>query len=269
MKKKYLLTLLLSTVGITLSGCNFIKLPKKLTGEIMEKEFAFENSISSLKFLHLDFSTNTDFICSLHESDEYKVSVNAPSDFFKYITVKNGKSMEISGKIMQVYTSETPIQVNVYTNDLHLIQIENRKQLESSGYCFANDLEITASGKSSIHLAEFVRTSLKIDASGKSNIIIDNIDCSEVQCKCTGDQVFEGNGKCENLKLNFSGDSNANLLNLIANDINIKSTGNSRLNVNFTNSLIVESSGNSKINYTGTGQIIKVDGAGASSVNRI
>lgn len=108
----------------------------------------------------------------------------------------------------------------------------------------------------------------KIDLSGASNLILENVVTEKLEMEVSGASKISGNGFANDFTLKTSGASSAKLFDLETDNAKIDISGASKVEITTNKSLEINASGASKINYQGN-PLITQKISGASKIERI
>lgn len=135
------------------------------------------------------------------------------------------------------------VTVYVTVVDLEKINCSGASTIETEGELKLNELDITVSGASEIHM-DLVLEILKIDASGASEIVL--------------------NGKADEMKLINSGATDFKASGFEVKSATVDCSGASEVSLNVTTHLDIKASGASDVEYTGAATIGTQSITGAS-----
>jgi hypothetical protein len=193
-----------------------------------------------------------------------------------YVTVRDLEKLELSGAC-DLYM-QTPLKVNdLYlsasgASDLHMQAIRgDNVNVYCSGAGDMTDgefevesLHINNSGAIDSKLTVFSRRT-KIVTSGASDVDL-TIETDDLTINASGSSDYDISGKADQLKLNISGTTGVKAANLIVRDADIKASGTSDCHVHVSESLKVSSSGTASIYYRGRPERTSFNITGFSSV---
>ena len=106
------------------------------------------------------------------------------------------------------------------------------------------------------------------DVSGASKLTMP-LTANKASFDISGAGYVNISGKINKLEVDVEGGSNADMLNLTANEANIQASGASKARVNVTGSIEAEASGASSIEYSGNPTVRKSETSGASKIKSL
>lgn len=187
------------------------------------------------------------FEVEISQSEEFSVVIRADDNVMEYVEVtKVGSTLKIGLEPGRDYnlrnvTLEATVTMPVLTG-------------------------LTLSGASHGDITGFESTEpLDLDLSGASSVRGD-IEAGDANFEFSGASTADLTGSAQNLTVDASGASDANLAEFAVTNANVDASGASEVTVNVSGTLDVDASGASHVYYLGDPTLGKIDTSGASTV---
>ena len=258
--------MLLTTLLI--SGCGTILVPKNgetETGETETRQYDFS------EFTRVDISSA--FSYEIMQSDTYSISITANNNLFDDINVaKEGQTLIIGMEFPEVSWA---IKINTNPSPKVVITMPQLQGLESSGatsgivadFNSTENLDVTASGASSVELVKISAGDVIFDVSGAGKVTGD-IEATNIEVEISGASTVHLKGSADSIAADGSGASHLKLADLKVGNANIILSGASDCTVNLDGKLDAELSGASTLEYIGEPTLGITDISGASKLKR-
>ncbi len=268
MKKQSALMAILAGLLLTtllISGCQIILVTRNGdtgTGETETRQFNFT------EFTRVDIGSA--FTYEIKQSDTYSISITAPENLFDDIKVaKEGQTLKI-----EKTNPWTPF--NIGSERLRaVITMPRLYGLNSSGatkgvvYRFSStdDLDVSASGASSVELVTITAGDANFNVSGASEVT-GALNAEGMDFDISGASSIQLEGAAGDIDAEASGASRLNLAELTINNADVTLSGASSGTVNLDGRLDIELSGASGLEYIGEPLLGEMDISGASTLKR-
>ncbi|MFC2001626.1 head GIN domain-containing protein [Chloroflexota bacterium] len=270
MKKiKILMAVLLALLLVTflISGCQTILVSKNgetETGETETRQYDFS------EYTRVDISNA--FSYEIKQSDTYSISITANNNLFDDIKVaKEGQTLIIGMEPPEVRWA-------IFNTNLNLKAVITMPQLnglDSSGatrgtvanFSSTENLDVTASGASSVELEKISAGDVSFDVSGAGKVTGD-IEANKMELEASGASTVQLKGSADSIASDGSGASHLKLADLKVGNANIILSGASDCTVNLDGKLDTELSGASTLEYIGEPTLGITDISGASKLKR-
>ena len=270
MKKLKILTVVLPVLLLAtflISGCQTILVPKDgetETGETETRQYDFS------EFTRVDI--NSTFTYEIKQSDTYSISITANSNVFDEIKVaKEGQTLVIDMEFPEVPW----VLFNVTPSLKAVITMPQLDGLDSSGstrgtvagFSSTENLDITATGASTVVLEKIAAGDVSFDVSGSSKVTGD-IEAKNMELKVSGASTVQLKGSSGSMAADVSGSSNLKLSDLKVKNANVILSGASNGTINLDGSLDAKLSGSSRLVYIGEPALGIMDITGASTLKK-
>jgi len=261
-----LLAMLLTTLLI--SGCGTILVPKNgetETGETETRQYDFS------EFTCVDISSA--FSYEIMQSDTYSISITANNNLFDDINVaKEGQTLIIGMEFPEVSWA---IKINTNPSPKVVITMPQLQDLDSSGatsgivanFSSTVDLDVTASGASTVELVKISAGDVNFDVSGAGKVTGD-IEAKNMELEVSGASTVQLEGSAGSIAADVSGASHLKLEDLKVENANVILSGVSDGTINLDGSLDAELSGASTLEYIGEPALGIMDITGASTLKK-
>ena len=237
--KKYIYILL---AVIALSSCYHSQVIE-LSGEQTTREFLFNPTCESLSV----FNT---FDVILDESIPLGIAIiETDAAVMEHVKVKSREdklSISLKGK-WRVSTAEMLVRISP----------KGFKEFNATGAC-----ELIC--EDPINLYE-----VELDATGASTIIFNDIKAYEIEADATGTSTIILRGIADEVELSATGVSSIKAYELECRKAEVRATGTSTISVNATEKLTGSNIGVSTIHYVGSPYEISVQNVGMSSIQKL
>ncbi len=257
--------LLVGTLFTT--GCNavLVAVDKKVEpGELETRQYVFD------EFTDVDISSA--FSYEIQEADNWSIEITAGRNLFENISVtQSGKVLEIDIKMphgtIWITGSYPRPQAIITMPELHSLVSSGATEGTVTGFRSDGNLEISLSGACKVELSDLTAGRAFMEASGASRITGDiRVDSIEINIDSAGKVNLEGS--TDNLLVDASGASQAELMAFITQDADITLSGASKCVVSPNVRMDVKVSGASTLEYTGEPEIGVLDVSGASTFRK-
>ena len=209
--------------------------------------FAAKEERKVSRFTELEVSSA--FKVILTQGNTEKLLIDASEDDMdQIITEVKGSKLIIRLKSSVFNRQIAGITIYLTFNTLTDIDISGAVEVKGTNVMSFNDLEIEASGASTVTL---------------------NLSAKKLSCDLSGASSANLVGQAARFDLDLSGSSKLDAREFTARESNIDASGASSAQVNVTEKLKVEGSGASNVRYSGNPAIVVSDLSGASSVKKI
>jgi len=269
-KIKILTAVLLALLLVTflISGCQTILVSKNgetETGETETRQYDFS------EFTRVDISSA--FSYEIMQSDTYSISITANNNLFDDIKVaKEGQTLIIGMEFPEVSWA---IKINTNPSPKVVITMPQLQDLDSSGatsgivanFSSTVDLNVAASGASSVELVKISAGDVIFDVSGAGKVTGD-IEAKNMELEVSGASTVQLEGSAGSIAADVSGASHLKLEDLKVENANVILSGVSDGTVNLDGSLDAELSGASTLEYIGEPALGIMDITGASTLKK-
>jgi len=254
--------LLLTTLLI--SGCRTILVTKSGdtgTGETETRQFNFT------EFTRVDIGSA--FIYEIEQSDTYSISIRANNNLFDDIEVaKEGQTLKIEMEVPWAIFNIDPRPKAVITMpQLYGLNSSGATNGAVSRFSSTDDLNITASGASSVELLAISAGDVSFHVSGASKVSGD-IKAEDIDLDVSGAGSVQLEGSASDTEIEASGASDLDLASLTVNNASVTLSGASDCTLNLNGRLDTNLSGASKLEYIGEPTLGKMDITGASTLKK-
>jgi hypothetical protein len=199
--------------------------------------------LSTETYTYTDFTrveVGYGFQVKLVQSNEYSISVTAPTDSFNLVQVsKEGETLIIS--LTETFRGSKKAEITM--PNLYQIKLSGGTRADLNGFSSSQDLKAELSGGSRMNGDM---------AAGDADFIL------------SGGSHMSLSGSADNLDVNVSGGSHLTLTDFSVSNADVSLSGGSHAVVNVDGTLDVDLSGGSDLRYTGQptlGSINKSDGS--------
>jgi hypothetical protein len=271
MKKLIILTALLSVLLMAtflVSGCGVILVPKDGDTEPGETE---TRKYDFTEFTHVDIGSAFEY--EIRQADTYSISITANSNLFDDIRVTTvGKTLDIG---MEFPAVPWAIKINTNPSLKAVITMPQLYGLDSSGsthgavshFSSTDDLDVTASGASTVELVKIAAGDVIFKMSGSSEATGD-IEAENMALEVSGASTVQLKGSASGIAADASGSSDLKLANLKVENADIILSGASDATINLDGKLDAQLSGSSKLEYIGEPALGIIDITGASKLKK-
>jgi len=261
------LTLLLLATFLV-SGCQTILVPKNgetEAGKMETRQYDFS------EFKRVDISSA--FSYEIMQSDTYRISITANNNLFDDIKVAQEGQTLIIG--MEFPAVPWAIKINTNPSPKAVIAMPQLYGLDSSGatrgtvagFSSSEELDVTASGASSVELVEISMGDIILNVSGSSEVT-GGIEAKNMELKVSGASTVQLKGSAGDIAADGSGSSKLKLADLKVENANVILSGASNGTINLDGNLDVKLSGSSKLVYIGEPALGVMDITGASTLKK-
>ena len=229
------------------------------SGNLETKQFNFSD------FTKLDISSAFEF--EIFQSGSYSISITADDNLFEHIQVsKEGETLKIGLKTL---TSLGPVTMKAVITmpQLRGMDISGASKGSVSNFSSTENLDIEASGASSLELVEISAGDVEFDVSGASKATGD-ITASIVDFDVSGASTVQLEGSASDIVAGVSGASRMKLAGFTVNNADVSLSGASNGTVNLSGKLDANLSGASKLEYIGEPTMGAINTSGASTLSK-
>ena len=235
-------------VTFLISGCQSILVPRNgatETGETETRQYNFT------EFTRVDIGNA--FTYEIKQSDTYSISITAPENLFVDIKIaKEGQTLKI-----EKTNPWTPFNIG-HERLRAVITMPRLYGLDSSGatngvvtrFNSTDDLDVRASGASSVELVEVTAGDANFNVSGASDVT-GALNAESIDFDISGASSIQLEGAAGDIDAEASGASRLNLAELTTNNADVTLSGASSGTINLKGRLDIELSGASGLEYTG------------------
>jgi hypothetical protein len=269
-KIKILTAVLLALLLVTflISGCQTILVSKNgetETGETETRQYDFS------EFTRVDIGSA--FSYEIKQSDTYSISITANNNMFDDINVaKEGQTLIIGMEFPEVSWA---IKINTNPSPKVVITMPLLQALDSSGatsgivadFNSTENLDVTASGASSVELVKISAGDVIFDVSGAGKVTGD-IEATNIEVEISGASTVHLKGSADNIATDVSGTSHLKLADLKVGNANLILSGASDGTINLDGRLDTDLSGASTLEYIGEPSLGMMDITGASQLKK-
>ena len=229
------------------------------SGDLVTKDYDFDG------FTRL--SVNHDFEVEVRRGDVYEVQVTVDDNLVDSLEVS------LKGDTLRIDLDGGPYKnttqrATVTLPELAAVAVSGSSEASVEGFSSSDDLELVASGASSLVLTSVRAGDVSFDVSGASDvsgaaevgdIAMDASGSSDVELKGSGAAAF----------LNASGGSSLRLEGFALKSAEVTLSGASDATLDVTGLLDLELSGASTLSYSGNPQLGKIETGGDSKIDHI
>lgn len=249
------------------SGCQTVLVSKNgetETGETETRQYDFS------EFTRVDIGSA--FSYEITQSDTYSISITANNNLFDDIKVaKEGQTlvidMEIPGAPWAIFNSSPILKAVITMPQLQGLDSSGATHGIVAGFISTENLDVTASGASSVELVEISAGDVIFDVSGASKVTGD-IEANNMELEASGASAVQLEGSTGNLAADVSGASHLKLDDLKAENADVTLSGASNGTVNTDGKLDAKLSGASTLGYIGEPTLGIMDISGASKLQK-
>ncbi len=237
----FIVTLLVTAGLLTVfTGC------KGITETIVGSENQITQEMDFTDFSKVEISHV--FQAKITRSDSFSVAITVDDNLLEYIVVrKSGNTLLIYLKAGYAYIS-TAKTVEITMPKIDRLSLSGASQGEVSGFRSSDDLEIEASGASSLNINDLKAGDTDFEVSGASHVTGD-IEISEGSFKVSSASSIDLEGFASDISLEVSGASQADLADFSASSATVSISGASAVAVNVSDSVEGNVSGASRLTY--------------------
>lgn len=289
--KKSILIIMGGAIAIALTACNWGRIEKKATGEIVTKTIDLNNiSEVTMKNVYVsidDKSPRTPI--NLYYSEDERVEITTNESVFEDLKVKeNSNTLVLSASKTTCYVVED-FEIKVYCNMISKIDLGTTSVLTSEAEVLGDQLEVKLSGASSARMELTNLTSLELDlsgaskfqsstnvtidtvnvnVSGASTVSIDVIKADKIDAHLSGASNATISGEVNSVKLSLSGASEFNGNSLVMSNADVKLSGASSAIIDVIDDLAYDISGASTLKYVSEPTNIGGSSSGGSTIKK-
>ena len=260
-----LLALLFTTLLI--SGCQTILVSKNgetETGETETRQYDFS------EFTHVDIGSAFEY--EIQQADTFSVSITANSNVFDDIKItQEGQTlligMEIPSAPWAIFKVNPRPKAVITMPQLDGLDSSGATQGTVTGFSSTENLDIGASGASTVILAQISAGDVSFNISGASEISGD-VKAKEMELEVSGASTVQLKGSAESLAAYVSGASNLELADLKVDNADVILSGASDVTISLDGSLDAVLSGASTLEYIGEPLLGTMAITGASTLKK-
>ena len=242
--------------SVVIAGCEGVVTG---SGNLETRQFNFSD------ITKLDISSAFEF--EIVQSGSYSISITADDNLFEHIQVsKEGETLKIGLKTL---TSLGPVTMKAVITmpQLRGMDISGASKGSVSSFSSTENLDIEASGASSLELVEISAGDVEFEVSGASKATGD-ITASDVDFDVSGASTVQLEGSASDIVADVSGASRMKLAGFTVNNADVSLSGASNGTVNLSGKLDANLSGASKLEYIGEPTMGAINTSGASTLSR-
>jgi len=270
MKKLIILTAVLPVLLLATflsSGCGVILVPKDgetETGEMETRQYDFT------EFTHVDIGGAFDY--EIQQADTYSISITADCNLFDDIRVtKVGQTLDIGiefpGATWTIFNFDPRLQAVITMPQLQGLDSSGATRGTVTGFRSDENLDVTASGASTVELVKISVGDVTFDVSGASEVTGD-IEATNMELEVSGASTVQLKGLADSLAIDGSGASNLELADLKVDNADVILSGVSDATISLNGSLDAELSGASTLEYIGEPILGTMDITGVSTLKK-
>ncbi len=254
----FIATLLVTASLLTiLTGCSGISDAIIGSGNIITREMDFTD-FTKLEIGHV-------FQAKVTRSDSFFVSITVDDNLLEYVVVrKSGNTLRIYLKGGYAYIGTTKI-VEITMPKINKLSLSGASRCEVSGFRSLDNLELEASGASTLSIDDLKAGDTSFEISGGSRVS-GGIEVTEGRFNVSGASRVDLEGDARDISIEASGASYANLANFSVSNATVKISGASVASVNVTGSLEGNVIGASRLTYLGN-PALTIEVSGDSTVD--
>jgi hypothetical protein len=267
MKKRIILAVLpVLLVTLLASGCGSILVTKDgetVTRELETRQYNFT------EFTQVNIGSAFDY--EIQQADTYSISITAGSNLFDDIRVtKVGQTLDIGMEFpggWALFNFNPRLQAVITMPKLQGLDSSGATHGTVTGFRSNENLDVTASGASTVELAKIAADDVTFDVSGASKVTGD-IEASNMGLKVSGASTVQLKGLADSLAIDGSGASNLKLADMKVANADVILSGASDATISLDGSLNADLSGASTLEYTGEPVLGTTNITGASTLKK-
>jgi hypothetical protein len=232
----------LIVVVLLLAGCCSIPFGTQLvaSGPLITKDYDLGNFTA--------VNAGSAFQVEITQSDKYSVSVTVNESLVERLDVGvTGNTLHISLKPGYGISGAATMRAKVTMPELTGLDVSGASRTTVAGFNSDKPLKTQVSGASSLG---------------------GDLTCGAAQFNVSGASKVQLKGSAQDLNIEASGASNADLSNFPSQNTTVNASGASKVTVAPSGTLTVEASGASTVRYTGEPTKLKTNASGASTVEQ-
>ena len=226
------------------------------SGNLVTKDYDFEG------FTRL--SVDYDFEVEVTRGDAHLVQVTVDDNLVDSLEVS------LSGDTLRIDLDGGPYKnttqrAKVVLPELAAVEVSGSSEASVEGFSSSDDLDLVASGASTLVLANVRAGDSKLDVSGASEVT-GSAELGDVSMDVRGASTVDLEGSGADAALSAEGASHLLLEDLALASATVKLSGASDAALSVAETLDVELSGASKLSYSGDPQLGKIETGGGSGI---
>lgn len=247
---------LLAVLALAAAGCGG---PLVGSGDLVTKQYDFKD------FTRLEVSHA--FEVQINRGDAFKVEVTVDDNIVDRLRVEQTGTTVKIGMEPGITLGTTTQRALVELPELEGVSLSGASKGGVVGFESSTDLDVVASGASSLSLTGVRAGDVRLDVSGASKVVGD-LRAQDVRMEASGASQIMLQGSGVDGDLAASGASKLLLTGFELATADVAVSGASSATVKVTRTLDADASGASSIEYTGSATIRNIRTSGASRVNR-
>jgi hypothetical protein len=232
----------LIVVGFLLAGCCAVPFGTQLvaSGPLVTKDYDLANFTA--------VNAGSAFQVEITQSDKYSVTVTVNESLVERLDVSvSDNTLHISLKPGYGITGAATMRAKVTMPELTGLDLSGASHTTVAGFNSDKSLKTQVSGASSLG---------------------GDLTCGDAQFNVSGASKVQLKGSAQDLNVEASGASTADLSNFASKNTVVNASGASKVNVAPSGTLTVEASGASTVRYSGEPAKLKTNSSGASTVEQ-
>jgi len=232
----------LIVVGFLLAGCCAVPFGTQLvaSGPLVTKDYDLANFTA--------VNAGSAFQVEITQSDKYSVTVTVNESLVERLDVGvSDNTLHISLKPGYGITGAATMRAKVTMPELTGLDLSGASHTTVAGFNSDKSLKTQVSGASSLG---------------------GDLTCGDAQFNVSGASKVQLKGSAQDLNVEASGASTADLSNFASKNTVVNASGASKVNVAPSGTLTVEASGASTVRYSGEPAKLKTNSSGASTVEQ-
>jgi len=232
------------------------------SGKVITEKKDFKN------FTSLDISSA--FEVDITQSSMYSVEISADEDLFDYIEVtQTGSELKIYLSPRHIFTDFTlgsrVLEAKISMASLHGLELSGASKGTVTGFRSASPLMLNVSGATTLKLVNITAGDTECEVSGASKLT-GNLTAGYAYFNVSGASSMELSGVTNDMELEVSGASRADLEEFHVRNVDVNLSGASEATVYVSQMLDIEVSGASRLYFVGNPTLGETDISGASTI---
>ncbi|MEM1136890.1 MAG: head GIN domain-containing protein, partial [Bacteroidota bacterium] len=203
----------------------------------------------------------------LEQGNSNSILVEADENLHDHIITKvSGKTLTIKNDI----NIRDAVKVDIYVtfNEIEALDGSGATDIEAlTSLKTSDDFYLKASGAVDMNIKKGLQCkTLSIEASGSSDIYLDNASPTSIKANVSGSTDLEMSGNAEDFTLTAGGSSDVEAKDFSVKNATISATGSSDIYTHVTDKIMVSASGSSDVYYTGNPSVEQINASRAADV---
>ena len=208
------------------------------------------------------------FNIEVTRSAAFSVKVTVDDNLKDYLRIsKEGDTLKLAVRPGYTFPNAT-FRAQVTMPALRQVSLSGASRATVSGFAARENLNLQASGASSVSLINMQVGTLTVDISGACSLSGEVSADGNANIKLSGASTVELNGRAQDLNIECSGASRARLSGFAVRSTRVNLSGASSASVNASGTLSGDISGASHLGYTGSPTLGDISTSGGSSVSK-